>query len=185
VVIDLPVGLAVVVDVAASAVIGVVVGYALHRTASSRLDHDTWLTRIRGAERGGRAYERWGIRRWKDRLPEAGALFAGGVSKRTSGGRDQLDRFATETRRAEWTHWILLACSPLFALWNPWYLTIAMVAYAVAANVPCLVVQRYNRARIERALALDRARSARRGRRVPPSTATDPPGSGAPRPTAT
>ena len=28
--------------------------------------------------------------------------------------------FVIETRRAEWTHWILLIAGPFFLLWNPW-----------------------------------------------------------------
>ena len=72
-------------------------------------------------EARGRWYRRWGIHRWKDRLPEAGALFAGGVSKRELPGRDAdgLRTFVRETRRAELTHWWAMACSPLFLLWNP------------------------------------------------------------------
>jgi glycosyl-4,4'-diaponeurosporenoate acyltransferase len=48
---------------------------------------------------------------------------------------------------------------PIFALWNPAALMAAMVAYAVVANLPCLVVQRYNRGRLLRVLA----RRERRG----------------------
>ena len=180
--VDLPLGLAVVVDVVAWGVLSLAAGYALHRTPVRRLDHDTWLTRVRPWERSGGAYERWGIRRWKDRLPEAGAMFAGGISKRSSGGRSRLDRFATETRRAEYTHWILLGLGPLFVLWNPWFLAIAMVAYAVVANLPCLVVQRYNRGRIERMPARIRARRGDEPDASPrPSPGPDP----TPRPTAT
>jgi glycosyl-4,4'-diaponeurosporenoate acyltransferase len=48
------------------------------------------LFRIRGFETGGRFYERWlKIKRWKDRLPEAGAIFRGGVSKRHVGAADR------------------------------------------------------------------------------------------------
>ena len=45
---------------------------------------------------------------------------------------------------------MILVIAPVFALWNPAPLLAAMVAYAVVANVPCIMVQRYNRARIER-----------------------------------
>jgi glycosyl-4,4'-diaponeurosporenoate acyltransferase len=38
-------------------------------------------------------------------------------------------------------------------LWNPWWLGLAMVGYALAANLPCLLTQRYNRARLMRMLA--------------------------------
>jgi glycosyl-4,4'-diaponeurosporenoate acyltransferase len=149
-VVDLSLGATLAVDVVAWAVIGVVVGYGMHRVPLRRLDHDTWLTRARRFERGGRLYERIGIRRWKDRTPELGGLFADGVSKRSSGGRGRLDRYAAETRRAEYTHWLVMAAGPFFVLWNPWYLSIAMLVYAVVANLPCLMIQRYNRARIDR-----------------------------------
>jgi glycosyl-4,4'-diaponeurosporenoate acyltransferase len=72
---------------------------------------------------------------------------------------DELNRFVTETRRAEATHWVLLAAGPLFLLWNPWGLGLVMIAYAVVANVPCLVVQRYNRARLLRVVERARRRA--------------------------
>lgn len=130
-----------------------VCGYVAHRIPPARLSRDRGLLRIRGFEAGGRFYERWlRIKRWKDRLPEAGALFRGGFSKRRArvGDRAYLERFAVETRRAELTHWLILAASPWFLLWNPWWLGLAMVGYGIIANVPCLAIQRYNRARLLR-----------------------------------
>jgi glycosyl-4,4'-diaponeurosporenoate acyltransferase len=50
-------------------------------------------------------------------------------------------------------HWAVLAIVPVFALWSPPLLFAAMVAYGVVANVPCIAVQRFNRARIVRVLA--------------------------------
>jgi glycosyl-4,4'-diaponeurosporenoate acyltransferase len=130
-------------------------GYAAHRIPARRLATDGPLTRLRAVERDGRAYERLRIRRWKDRLPELGAAFPGGVSKRglRSGDSADLRRFVAETRRAELVHWTIPAIVPVFALWNPGLLMAAMVAYAAIANLPCLVVQRYNRARLLRVLA--------------------------------
>ena len=128
-------------------------GYIAHRVPAARLSRDQGVFRIRGFETGGRFYERWlKIKRWKDRLPEAGALFRGGVSKRHVGAADRasLERFAVETRRAELTHWLILAASPWFFLWNPWWLGSAMLGYGIVANVPCLAIQRYNRARLLR-----------------------------------
>jgi glycosyl-4,4'-diaponeurosporenoate acyltransferase len=142
------------------------VGYTAHRLPLRRLDHDGHLTRLRSWEREGRAYERLGIRRWKDRLPELGAAFRGGVSKRSlsSSGTVDLTRFAAETRRAEIVHWAIPLVTPLFSMWNPSWLVGAMATYAVAANLPCLIVQRYNRGRLLRVLA--RRRRAARGGRV-------------------
>jgi glycosyl-4,4'-diaponeurosporenoate acyltransferase len=107
---------------------------------------DTWLTRARAGERDGAAYERLRIRRWKDRLPEAGG------AKRVVGGRDRatLERFVVETRRAEWVHWAILGAVPVFVLWNPPAAMALVVGIAASFNVPCLLVQRYNRLRLLR-----------------------------------
>ena len=142
------------VDAAVWAVWGTAVGYAGSRLPAGFIARDTALTRLRAVEAGGQLWERVGVRRWKDRLPEAGALF-GGASKRRIGSLtpDGLVRFGAETRRAEYVHWAVPAALPVMALWNPPWLLAAMGVYAVAANGPCLVVQRYNRARVERLLA--------------------------------
>jgi glycosyl-4,4'-diaponeurosporenoate acyltransferase len=143
------------VDIAAWAAFHAATGYAVHRLSLDRLKRDTWLLRQRRFERSGRLYERFGIRRWKDRLPEAGALFAGGTSKRHLDGRDAaaLERFSAETRRAEYGHWAAMACGPLFVLWNPPAVAAVMVAYGVGVNLPFIAIQRYNRARVSRLLA--------------------------------
>lgn len=151
--VDLPIGVLVLVDAGAWFLISLLVGYAANRLPDRRLDHDTALTRLRPWEHGGRVYERrLRIVRWKDAMPEAGNLFRGGYDKRVV-RRADLPRYVIETRRAEYTHWGILLAAPLFVLWNPWGLWLAMVAYAVIANVPCLVIQRYNRARVLRILA--------------------------------
>jgi glycosyl-4,4'-diaponeurosporenoate acyltransferase len=140
-----------------------VVGYGAHRLPRARLDRDGPLTRLRPWEREGRAYERFGIRHWKDRVPELGASFRGGVSKRALGGHDEaaLAGFAAETRRAELVHWAIPLVTPVFVLWNPPWLLAAMVAYAVVANLPCLVIQRYNRGRTLRVVDRRARRSSR------------------------
>jgi glycosyl-4,4'-diaponeurosporenoate acyltransferase len=159
-VVHLSVGWTVLVDFVVWAVAGVVVGYLTHQASAQRFASAGVLTRLRPFERDGRWYEeRWRIKAWKDRLPEGGAIFAGGFSKRSLRTRepDVLGRFVIETRRAEHTHWWLMALAPLFFLWNPWWLALVMIGYALIANVPCLMVQRYNRARLIRVLRRRRA----------------------------
>ena len=143
-------------------------GYLVHRLPVDRLRRDGWLLRERRVERGGRRYERVGIRRWKDRLPEAGAVFAGGTSKRSiPGGRAGLDRFVVETRRAEVGHWLAMACGPVAALWNPPLGAGLMVAYGVAVNAPFIAIQRYNRMRAARVRrrSTERSSTSTRGAR--------------------
>lgn len=109
-----------------------------------------------GWERAGRFYEIvFRIKHWKDRLPDAANWFGGGFAKGTLAAteRDYLERFIRETRRGELCHWAALACAPIFFLWNPWWGDLVVAAYALAANLPCILVQRYNRARFQRLLA--------------------------------
>ena len=127
-------------------------GYAAYRLDEGRLNREGWLLRARRFETGGRWYRRrLRIHRWKDRLPDAGDLFRGGVSKRHVPAYDGsgLRLFVRETRRAELAHWWALCCGPLFALWNPPLATALLVAYGVLVNLPFIVVQRYNRARTQ------------------------------------
>lgn len=157
---------AVLVDVVVWVVGGFGAGYLAHRQPLSRLARDGWITRLRDFERDGRWYERrLRIKRWKDRLPDAGAFFAGGFSKRRlpGAGRRDLERFVCETRRAELTHWWVMGLAPWMFLWSPLWVGAVMVGYALVANVPCVLVQRYNRARLQRALVrLNRPEAARR-----------------------
>jgi glycosyl-4,4'-diaponeurosporenoate acyltransferase len=150
-----PLAAVAVVDAVLWAVWSTCVGYACHRLPAERFRHDSWLTRLRRIERQGRAYERIAIRKWKDRLPEAGAIFRGGTSKRRLPARDEqaLERFAAETRRAELVHWLVPALTPVFALFNPPLMVVAMAIYAVVANLPFVAIQRYNRGRVQRVLA--------------------------------
>lgn len=138
-------------------------GFLSHRLPRRTLDHDTWLWRERRIEQGGRLYARGlQVRRWQRRLPEAGALFAGGYDKRHLGGRGTaaLTHYVQETRRAEVAHWLAMACAPLFFLFNPAAADALMIGYALASNGPCIASLRYNRIRINRLLGRRMARAA-------------------------
>jgi len=157
----MPQALTVAVDVVAWGVIHAATGYAAHRLGDSRLGRDGRLLRPRRWETVAR-YRRWlRIDRWKDRVPEAGDLFRGGVSKSHLPSHDAvgLALFVRETRRAELGHWWCMACAPLFVLWNPPLPAVLLVAYGVGINLPFIAIQRYNRLRTQAVLD-------RRSRRV-------------------
>ena len=104
-------------------------------------------------ERGGRFYERLvAIKQWKDRLPDAARWFGGGFAKGNLAclDSDYLCRFIIETWRGELCHWFAMFFAPVFFLWNPWWADWVMTAYAIAANLPCILAQRYNRIRLRR-----------------------------------
>ena len=147
----MPQWLTIVVDVIAWGVFHAATGYAAHRLGDDRLTRDGWLLRPRRFEAGGLWYRRrLRITRWKDKLPDAGDLFRGGVSKRHLSSHDVagLQLFVRETRRAELTHWWAMWCGPIFVVWNPPLAAALLILYGVLVNLPFIVIQRYNRFRI-------------------------------------
>ena len=96
-----------------------------------------------------------GIRMWKRWIPDAGGALPSGVPKASLVRHDRasLQRLVLETRRAELVHWALLPGGLLTALWLPPAGVLVNVVFALAFNLPCLLLQRYNRARLQRCLA--------------------------------
>ena len=113
------------------------------------------FARLCGWEKSGCVYEKFFlIKFWKDRLPDAASWFKGGFAKANlrTHSVEFLEQFLRETWRGELTHWLALLALPLFAIWNPGWAFGINVAYALAANLPCILVQRYNRGRFLRVL---------------------------------
>ena len=94
------------------------------------------------------------IHRWKDAIPDGASWFRGGFAKATLTAQEPayLRRFITETRRGEACHWTVLALIPVFFLWNPWWGDLIIAIYAIGANLPCILIQRYNRGRLQHML---------------------------------
>ncbi|MCP9790557.1 hypothetical protein KBZ20_02450 [Vulcanococcus limneticus Candia 3F8] len=127
------------------------IGWLAQRLPPAALESDSWLTAPRPWGERPAAYERWlRIRHWKDRLPDAGTAFAGGVRKASLVGRDRetLRRLVAETRRAELVHLALWPFWIATALWLPPMGVLLNLLFATAFNLPCLWLQRFNRLRI-------------------------------------
>lgn len=141
-------------NVAAWAVAHAATGYVAHRLPEAWCRRDNQLTRIRRPDRTESRCRLFRVSSWKNSMPEAGAFFAGGVSKKHLPGTSTaaLVHFAALTRRAELGHWMALFAGPVFALWNPLHVTIWMVVYGAAVNAPFIAIQRYNRVRLARIL---------------------------------
>lgn len=92
------------------------------------------------------------IRQWKDRVPDGGKLFKGGFLKKKLLSQDQAYyyKYRLETVRGEWAHWLSIAPAPFFFIWNTPLYGWLMVVYALAANLPFIAIQRYNRIRLSR-----------------------------------
>jgi glycosyl-4,4'-diaponeurosporenoate acyltransferase len=121
------------------------------RMDSRSFADDNWFYRVRTGEI--EFYKRWlHIRRWKNSLPDGAPWVGGSFRKKTLLGRDSayLAQLLIETRRGEAAHWLMLVSFPIFFLWNPPWVWTVMALYAAAANLPCIIVQRYNREAAQR-----------------------------------
>lgn len=114
-----------------------------------------WIYRIRKIENSGLFYVNYfRIKKWKDLLPDGASIFRGGFKKRKlkNFSYEYLNEFSLETCRAELTHWLQILPAPLFFLWNVWWAGIIIIIYALLLNMPCILLQRYNRARLANVL---------------------------------
>lgn len=108
------------------------------------------IYRVKRWETRTKLYGRLGVRKWKDRLPEARKWFRKGKTAAHLREPTQWERFEKQTNRSELSHWLQMLAAPFFFLFNPPWAGWVMVAYAIMFNFPFIIVQRYNRIRIMR-----------------------------------
>lgn len=118
-------------------------------------EQDGPLYRCRGWERSGEIWQSlFHVRSWKGRLPDGSTILKKGFAKKHLQARDEafLTAFIRESRRAELTHWLIMPFSVLFFFWNPPAVGWFMIAIVIICHSPYVIVQRYNRPRLELAL---------------------------------
>ncbi len=143
----------IIIDILAWLLIHVSVSLAIDKIPPNSFNPASWLYRERKWENGGRIYQRLlGIKKWKGLLPDGAAILKNRFRKKRLGNPDAayISRFIAETCRAELIHWGIFIFSPLFLIWNEWWIGLIMIAYGFVVNVPCIVTQRYNRIRLKR-----------------------------------
>ena len=144
---------AIVINIAVWLVIHLGVGMSTPRMRPDLFNPQSWIYRQRNWERGGKIYKSLlKTKKWKRLLPDGVAAFRGGFKKKYLENADAayLERCILETCRAEFTHWVILLSAFIFFVWNDWWIGLIMVAYGLAANMPCIIAQRYNRMRLQR-----------------------------------
>ena len=147
---------AIAINIAVWLVIHLGIGMSTARMRPNLFNPQSWLYRQRIWERGGKTYKSLlKVKKWKRLLPDGVAVFKGGFKKKhlENGEAAYLERHILETCRAEFTHWVILLCALIFFVWNDWGIGLIMVSYGLAANVPCIIAQRYNRMRLQRMYA--------------------------------
>ncbi|MDN5314117.1 MAG: glycosyl-4,4-diaponeurosporenoate acyltransferase [Clostridiales bacterium] len=134
---------------------------------------DNWLYKSHNWEKSGQFWQdKFKVRVWKEKLPDGAAILGQGFAKKRLQAAEAayFEQFILESRRAEFTHYLAMLPAVLFFLWNPPWAGVFIIFYAIAANIPCVIAQRYNRPRFVRA--------ASRLRNSSSSTASPQPASG-------
>lgn len=104
-------------------------------------------------EKNGETWQIWlGVKRWKDYLPEGSSIRQNVYNKRhlQNTQAQTIKKFILETKRAEQMHWFTMLPAPLFFIWNPPWAGWLIILYALLSNVPFIIIQRYNRPRLQR-----------------------------------
>ncbi len=103
-------------------------------------------------EKNGRVYERLGIKRWKDLMPDMSRIMPDMVKKKLTRNivcGEGYDTLIRETCVAECVHYWLIALSAgIFLFWRGALAAAFWLVYNVLGNVPFIIIQRYNRPRL-------------------------------------
>jgi len=119
------------------------------------LNPNNRLFRTRSWEEGGEIYQRlFKVRSWKAALPELSDFFKKLFPKKKIKAFDTeyLQSYITESCRAELTHFCIIGITLLFPLWAGLSVSLIIIYISVLLNLPFIVIQRYNRPRIQRLL---------------------------------
>lgn len=102
-------------------------------------------------EREGALYLRFGIKHWKDKLPDMSRIIPVITRKQLRDAKsiERVERLIQETCVAEAVHWFLCAAGFFSVVLWPGYggLIIAAV-WILFGNLPFILIQRYNRPRL-------------------------------------
>lgn len=114
-------------------------------------------------EKQGRIYEKIKIKQWQDKLPDMSRILPKIMPHKRMEGQDSAGvlRMVQETGVAEFTH-LLLAAAGFWCikLW-PGLGGVLVAAINFLGNMAFVLIQRYNRPRLQRLLSLCRRREAK------------------------
>jgi glycosyl-4,4'-diaponeurosporenoate acyltransferase len=142
-------------DIAVWAVLHLVLSYICSLIPLDKFNPGNRWYRIKNVEDQGNIYTGFfKIKKWKQFVPDGAGLFKSVFPKKKlqSSGYGYLKAFMLETCRGELTHWLQILPAGIFFLWNIWWAGIIMIVYALCVNIPCILLQRYNRARLQKVL---------------------------------
>lgn len=141
------------IDIVAWAFFHIAISFFTLNLPAAFFEKTPFLYRTSSWERDGRIWqEKFHIKRIANYIPDGSQILGAGFDKKTlkQSNMAYFDEFVLETKRAEFTHWLSILPAGLFFMWNPAWMGWAMVIYALGFNLPIIMLQRYNRPRLER-----------------------------------
>ncbi len=117
---------------------------------------DSALYRMRNWENGGKIYQTiFKVRKWKGLLPDAAPWFDGFAKKNLrSKNVEFLHAFKAETCRGEAAHYAQVFGILGTLAWNPGIAAVVIGVYSILSNLPCIILQRHTRARLDHLLEI-------------------------------
>lgn len=115
-------------------------------------------------EKDGEIYKKLLVHKWKDIVPDASKVITKMAKKRINknADRDALERLVQETCVAEIVHWILIILTPVYCAGIPLGFGILFSVLYALGNLVFIIIQRYNRPRFEKILAIMKMREMRK-----------------------
>jgi len=137
-----------------------------NRISDRRFSPNSFWLKTRKWEDNGRFYKRvLKVDRWKHLIPDGANTHKTGFRKKQLSSYDlqYIQAFIAETGRAEIFHWLQIVPFWVFGLWSPPFVIWIMLGYALAVNLPCIILQRYNRPRLVQAYNYLKMKKERKG----------------------
>ncbi|WP_430786563.1 glycosyl-4,4'-diaponeurosporenoate acyltransferase [Virgibacillus flavescens] len=151
--VELPIIWTILIDIFAWGFFHIGISLLTLNMSADRFTSDRLLYKSRNWERDGQVWQRYfHVKKWKNMIPDGTNIIKQGFAKDHLSGSDAryLWNFLVESRRAELTHWLSILPAGLFFLWNPAWAGWLMIGYAILFNGPIIMVQRYNRPRLQK-----------------------------------
>jgi len=125
--------------------------FICHKIDDKYFSHESFVFRSFPWENDGEIYNRFlKVHHWKKYLPDGGASTKGELKMRhlDFSSDQKMVKFLIASCRAESSHWLSIFPFWVFGFFLPPIGVFYMSIYALIANLPCIIVQRYNRPRI-------------------------------------
>ena len=134
-------------SIAYVAVIGILAHYIGESLPRSLFCEYRFPYRTYKWEKGGKAYNRLHIKKWKNRLPDMSRVMRDMLPKKVTfdATSDNIDALIKETCVAECVHyWLCVFSVGIYLIWKN-YVGVILAFVFIACNIPFMMIQRYNR----------------------------------------